>query len=202
MAYRAKGPDVESLWRPLVSCVAAAEEDHEPGDAREILRQTLRTSAPPSGWEVDEVASIPGTPRPAHSGPAAHSPAPTALVPHPSPTRAPPQPPATSDRLLTLSLTGIQGHTVAIVRSTLLTALGCEVLLPDIAAPFIKNVWRIRVPASAWKQAARDETTLTIYTVTDAPLILESAPRHPFLHHCAPMMAASPPPCVSGCRAV
>ena len=183
MAYRAKGPDVESLWRPLVSCVAAAEEDHEPGDAREIPTAD-GTHQCPTLWLGGGRSGLHPRHTTACSLRAGHA------LPRPHGAGAPPVPypgPASATRHL---------------RQTLLTALGCEVLLPDIAAPFIKNVWRIRVPASAWKQAARDETTLTIYTVTGAPLILKSAPRHPFLHHCAPMMAASPPPCVSGCRAV
>lgn len=55
--------DMRSFWSAFVSCVTAAEAaeaSEEPQEALEALWRTVQLAAPPSGWEADEIANLPG----------------------------------------------------------------------------------------------------------------------------------------------
>ena len=69
--------DMTAFWSSLVRCIAATTDPKEPADALDILKRALLLAAPPTGWEADEAACIPGqtpSPPPAPSAAPQHGP--------------------------------------------------------------------------------------------------------------------------------
>ena len=179
-----------SFWRALVRCIAADTTDPaEAEEARDLLRLELQALAPPSGWEAEEAATIPGqlptTGAPAHPTPTPPrpkpAPAPTPRRPAPAPVPRPrrlPRPHQGPVRIM--KVVGVHDLHGYQLQDALGAAFGCLIDVPYFPTPYLRDWWDLTVPEDAWQRAAGTSTRISIPCGRTYPLEAFLLPRQSF----------------------